>query len=105
MIMTKLVDCRLLWKAAEFTRQWFDPELKNRVREDFVAFAKPYWMERGGINFVNHMVNKYIDNDEQSIVEYLYNLDKQNQEVVVRYLLSKADRFNELVWTVGIENE
>ena len=49
-------------------------------------FCKPYWMERGGIGFVNHMVTQYINNDEQSIVEYLYNLDEENKQLVIKYL-------------------
>jgi len=43
-------------------------------------------MERGGIDFVNHMVTQYINNDEKSIVEYLYNLDEENKQLVIKYL-------------------
>ena len=71
---------KLLMAGAELTRNWIEE------RNKFAEFCKPYWMERGGIDFVNHMVNKYINNDEQSIVEYLYNLDEENKQLVIKYL-------------------
>ena len=71
---------KLLMAAAELTRNW------TEERGKFAEFCKPYWMERGGIDFVNHMVTQYINNDEQSIVEYLYNLDEENKQLVIKYL-------------------
>ena len=71
---------KLLMAGAELTRNWMEERAK------FAEFCKPYRMERGGIDFVNHMVNKYINNDEQSIVEYLYNLDEENKQLVIKYL-------------------
>jgi hypothetical protein len=35
---------------------------------------------------VAHMMMKYVHNDDQSIVEYLYNLDDRNKELVLKYL-------------------
>ena len=70
--MAQKVDTRLLWKAAELAVQWHNEETKNRVREDFAKFAKPYWSKRGGEEYVNHMMSKYVHNDNLSIVEYLY---------------------------------
>ena len=57
---------KLLMAAAELTKNWT--------------------AERGGIDFVNHMVTQYINNDEKSIVEYLYNLDEENKQLVIKYL-------------------
>ena len=71
---------KLLMAGAELTRNW------TEERSKFAEFCKPYWMERGGIDFVSHMVNQYINNDERSIVEYLYNLDEENKELVIKYL-------------------
>ena len=70
---------KLLMAGAELTRNWI--EERNKVAE----FCKPYWLQRGGIDLVNHMVNKYINNDEKSIVEYLYNLDEENKKLVINY--------------------
>ena len=104
--MAKIVDTRLLWKAAELTRQWHDKDLKDSVREDFANFALPYWQKwypwPGG---AQHMLNKYVYNDDQSIVEYLYNMDEQNRELVARYLLNKVEGYGELAWTVEIEED
>ena len=69
---------KLLMAGAELTRNWTEERAK------FAEFCKPYWMERGGIGFVNHMVTQYINNDEQSIVEYLYNLDEENKQLVIK---------------------
>ena len=49
---------KLLMAGAELTRNW------TAERGKFAEFCKPYWMERGGIDFVNHMVTQYINNDE-----------------------------------------
>lgn len=104
--MKKLVDTRLLWKAAQLTREWHDEDLKDRVREEFAKFAMPYWREwypwPGG---AEAMVKKYVQNDDQSIFEYLYNLDEQNKELVTRYLLGKAKGWPEKQWTIEIEEE
>ena len=71
---------KLLMAAAELTKNW------TAERGHFAEFCKPYWMERGGIDFVNYMVTQYINNDEKSIVEYLYNLDEENKQLVIKYL-------------------
>ncbi len=71
---------KLIMSGADLTRHWIDE------RSKFAEFCKPYWMDRGGIEFVNHMVNQYINNDDQSIVEYLYNLDEENKQLVIKYL-------------------
>lgn len=104
--MEKIVDTRLLWKAAQLVREWHDREIKDRVREDFAKFAKPYWEKwypwSGG---VQSMLDKYVYNDDQSIVEYLYNLDEQNKELVTAYLLTKVKGWPEQAWTVQIEED
>ena len=46
---------KLLMAAAELTKNW------TAERGHFAEFCKPYWMERGGIDFVNHMVTQYIE--------------------------------------------
>jgi hypothetical protein len=51
------------------------------------------------------MMGKYVNNDEQSIVEYLYNLDHGNKELVARYLLEKVGGWPEDRWTVRIEED
>lgn len=71
---------RLIESGAELTRNWMDE------RGRFAEFCKPYWMERGGIEFVNHMVNEYVNNDNKSIVENLYKLDEDNKQLVIKYL-------------------
>lgn len=71
---------KLLEAAAELTRNWAEE------RERFGEFAKPRWKERGGDVLVDHMMNKYVHNDEKSIVEYMYNLDAENKQLVVDYL-------------------
>lgn len=43
---------KLLMAGAELTRNWI--EERNKVAE----FCKPYWLQRGGIDLVNHMVSK-----------------------------------------------
>lgn len=79
-----LVDCRLLMAAAELTRNW------TNEREKFAEFAKPYWLEQGGEELVDHMMGKYVNNDEKSIVEYLYNLDRDNIRLVIKYLQKRS---------------
>ena len=101
--MAKLVDTRLLMVAAQVASQWQSENDKEWIRNDFAKFAKPYWLKQGGEELVNHMMGKYVNNDEQSIVEYLYNLDHHNKELVVRYLLSKVGGWPEDRWTVRIE--
>lgn len=71
---------KLLESGAQLTRNWMEE------RERFGEFAKPRWMEWGGEQLVNHMMNKYVYNDEKSIVEYLYNLDSRNKQLVIEYL-------------------
>lgn len=71
---------KLLEAAAELTRNW------SEERDRFGEFARPRWMEWGGPELVNHMMNKYVYNDEKSVVEYLYNLDSRNKELVLEYL-------------------
>lgn len=71
---------KLLMSAAELAMNW------QEEREKFGEFAKPYWKEWGGDDLVVHMMMKYVRNDEQSIVEYLYNLDERNKELVLKYL-------------------
>ena len=71
----------LLQSAASLTRNWADE------RENFGAFAKPHWKEWGGDELVEYMMNKYVYNDEQSIVEYMYNLDERNKKLVLDYLI------------------
>lgn len=71
---------KLLESAAELTRNW------QKERDRFGEFAKPRWKEWGGEVLVNHMMTKYVHNDEKSIVEYLYNLDSRNKELVLEYL-------------------
>ncbi len=97
--MAKIVDTRLLCVAAQLAANWKD------YQEDFARFGKPFWMKWGGESLVNHMMAKYIRNDDQSIVEYLYNLDNRNKELITRYLLSKVDGWPEWAWTVTIEDE
>lgn len=70
----------LLMSGASLARNWLEE------RENFGEFAKPRWMEWGGEALVNHMMSKYVHNDEQSIVEYLYNLDERNRQLVIEYL-------------------
>lgn len=89
--MANKVDTRLLMAAAQVARQWQKSEVgKEWIRNDFAKFAKPRWMERGGQKLIDYMMEKYVNNDEQSIVEYLYNLDHHNKEIVVEWLLSKV---------------
>lgn len=71
---------KLLEAGAELTRNWMEE------RDRFGEFAKPYWMEWGGEGLVAHMMNKYVHNNDKSIVEYLYNLDDRNKELVLKYL-------------------
>jgi len=71
---------KLLEAAAELAKNW------QEERDRFGEFAKPRWKEWGGEELVNHMMTKYVHNDEKSIVEYLYNLDSRNKELVVEYL-------------------
>jgi len=104
-IMSKTVDTRLLRAAAELALQWHSEETKNQVRENFAKFAKPFWMKWGGEELVDHMMGKYVNNDRLSIVEYLYNLDKRNMRLVVKYLLSKVYTLDEWSSTVAIEEE
>ena len=94
--MAKTVDTRLIWIAAQVAAQW------QEYREDFAKYAKPYWRKWGGEELVNHMMRKYVNNDEQSVVEYLHNLDFRNKELVMNYLLSKIDKYPENVWTVWV---
>lgn len=96
--MAKTVDTRLLWIAARVAAKW------QEYREDFAKFAQPHWREWGGEELVNYMTYKYVNNNELSVVEYLHNLDHRNKELVVRYLLSKIDRYPEEVWTVWLNN-
>lgn len=70
----------LLVSGASLTRNWM------KERENFGAFAKPRWKEWGGDELVDYMMHKYVYNDEQSIVEYLYNLDDRNKQLVIDYL-------------------
>ncbi len=101
--MEKLVDCRLLMIAAEVARQWQSEDSKEFIRNDFAKFAKPFWLAHGGEDLVNYMMNKYVNNDEQSIVEYIYNLDNNNREIVAKYLLSKVKGHREDAWTISID--
>lgn len=101
--MVKYVDTRLLMMAAQVARQWQSEDGKEFIRNDFAKYAKPYWLEQGGEELVDHMMGKYVNNDEQSIVEYLYNLDHGNKELVARYLLSKVNGWPEDRWTVFIK--
>lgn len=96
--MEKKIDTRLVWIAAKVAAKW------QEYREDFARFATPYWREWGGEELVNYMMNKYVNNNELSVVEYLHNLDHYNKELVVKYLLSKVDRHPENVWTVWLSN-
>lgn len=70
----------LLQSAAGLTKNWL------QEREKFGEFCKPHWKKWGGDELVNYMMIKYVHNDEQSIVEYLYNLDNRNRELVIEYL-------------------
>ena len=70
----------LLMSGASLTRNWM------QEREAFGAFAKPRWKQWGGDELVDYMMHKYVLNDEQSIVEYLYNLDERNKQLVIDYL-------------------
>ena len=103
--MAKFVDTSLLMVAAQVASQWQSENDKEWIRNDFAKFAKPYWLKQGGEELVNHMMGKYVNNDEQSIVEYLYNLDHHNKELVARYLLSKVGGWPEDRWTVCIDDE
>ena len=94
--MTGIVDGRLIWAAGEITRNWLD----ERYR--FAEFARPRWMEWGGEELVNHMMTKYIHNDEKSIVEYMYNLDSRNKKLVLLYLLWKVEDYDPTLWTIDI---
>lgn len=76
-----IIDAQLLMAAANLTANW------KEQREDFAKFAKPYWEKWGGDGLVNHMMSKYVHNDEQSIVQYIYNLDSREKELVIRYLI------------------
>lgn len=71
---------KLLMAAADLTKNW------KEERDKFGEFAKPFWKEWGGDELVAHMMMKYVHNDDQSIVEYLYNLDDRNKELVLKYL-------------------
>lgn len=89
--MANKVDTRLLMAAAQVARQWQKSEVgKEWIRNDFAKFAKPYWLKQGGEELVDHMMGKYVNNDEQSFVECFYNLDHHNKEIVVEWLLSKV---------------
>lgn len=104
--MAKLVDTRLLMAAAQVARQWQKSEVgKEWTRNDFAKFAKPYWLKQGGQELIDYMMEKYVNNDEQSFVEYLYNLDHHNKEIVVEWLLSKVGGWPEDRWTVRIGEE
>lgn len=72
---------KLIESSAEVARNW------KEERGKFAEFCKPFWIERGGIDFVSHMVNQYVNNNEKSIVEYMYNLDEENKMLVIKYLL------------------
>lgn len=100
----KKIDTRLLMAAAQVARQWLTED-KEWVRNDFAKFAKPYWKEWGGDELVNHMMSKYVNNDEQSIIEYLHNLDTDNKKLVAKYLLSWVAGRPENGWTVWLEDE
>ena len=78
--MTQNEIYNLLMSCASLTRNWM------QERENFGAFAKPRWKEWGGDELVDYMMHKYVHNDEQSIVEYLYNLDERNKQLVIDYL-------------------
>ncbi len=71
---------KLLMAAADLTKNW------KEERDKFGEFAKPFWKEWGGDELVAHMMMKYVHNDEKSVVEYLYNLDDRNKELVLKYL-------------------
>lgn len=105
--MSKAVDTRLLQVAAEIAHEWHsdNEETRKWIRTDFAKFAKPFWLEKYGESGYVHMIQKYVDNDEQSIVEYLYNLDHYNKEIVVKYLLSKVSGWSEESRTVVIEED
>ena len=89
--------------AAQVARKWQSENGKEFIRNDFAKFAKPFWLEHGGEDLVNYMMNKYVNNDEQSIVEYIYNLDHDNKEIVAKYLLSKVKGYPEETWTVSLD--
>ena len=101
--MTKKVDARLLMAAANVAIQWQSEDGKEWIRNDFAKFAKPFWMKQGGEELVNHMMNKYVNNDVHSVVEYIYNLDHNNKEIVAKWLLSKVKGYPEDAWTVFLE--
>lgn len=69
-------------EAAKASRYW------TEMRDDFAIFVKPYWDKWYGPD--DYMLNKYVYNDEQSIVEYLHNLDERNKALVVLWLLSNS---------------
>ena len=95
----QLVDCRLLWAAAELAKNW--PE----ERETFADFARPHWQKWGGESLVNHMMSKYVYNDDKSIVEYMYNLDMRNKLLVAKYLLQCKQAYDQMSWLVNLEEE
>lgn len=74
---------KLIEAAGNLTRNWLEE------RERYAEFAKPYWRQWGGEELVNHMTNKYVNDDSQSIVEWMYNLDFRNKELVVKYLQAR----------------
>lgn len=94
----QLVDCRLIWAAAELAKHW--PE----ERETFADYARPHWQKWGGADLVNHMTSKYIHNDK-SIVEYMYNLDTRNKLLVVKYLLQCKHDYDPMNWMVDLKEE
>ena len=103
--MTKLIDTRLLLAAAQVTREWHSEDCKEWIRNDFAKFAKPFWMKWGGVELVDHMMGKYVNNDRLSIVEYLYNLDDRNRALVAKYLLDRESGRSEYQWTVYLEED
>lgn len=94
----QLVDCRLIWAAAELAKNW------SEERETFADFARPYWQKWGGADLVNHMTYKYVHNDK-SIVEYMYNLDMHNKLLVVKYLLQCKHDYSPMNWMVDLKEE
>ena len=103
--MAKTVDTRLLMVAAQVARQW-QSEDKEWIRKDFAKFVQPFWEKLydwpGGVEY---MMNKYDNNDGQSVVEYIYNLDHDNKEIVVKWLLTKVKGYPEDLWTVVIDED
>ncbi len=88
-VLGKEVDLRdLLMTAASLTHRWHDDKDKDAIRKDFADFAKEKWIENGhDESYIVSMQNHYVYNDTKSIVEYMYNLDAENQVIALKWLL------------------